>query len=71
MSGKETAQQVIEALPDDATVDDIIHALYIRVKCERGDREMQDGKGVPHDQAQLKKAVGRLTRSAAPNEDDR
>jgi len=38
MSGKDAAKQVIEALPDDATVDDIIHALYIRVKCERGER---------------------------------
>ena len=51
MRGKDAAKQVIEALPDDATVDDIIHALYIRVKCERGEREIRDGKGIPHDQA--------------------
>ena len=51
MSGKEAAKQVIDALPDDATVDDIIHALYIKVKCERGEREIREGKGIPHDQA--------------------
>jgi len=51
MSGKDTAKQVMDALPDDATVDDIIHALYIRVKCERGAREIREGKGIPHDQA--------------------
>ncbi|MFW6162146.1 MAG: hypothetical protein ACODAJ_05210 [Planctomycetota bacterium] len=51
MNGKDTARQVIDALPDDATVDDIIHALYIRVKCERGAQEIREGKGVPHDEA--------------------
>jgi len=51
MSGKDVARQVIEALPESATIDDIMHALYIRVKCERGAEEIRDGKGVPHDQA--------------------
>ena len=51
MSGKDAAKRVIDALPDDASVDDIIHALYIRVKCERGEREIRDGKGIPHEEA--------------------
>ena len=32
-------------------MDDIIHALYVRLKCERGEREIRDGNGVPHEQA--------------------
>lgn len=51
MTGKDVAQQVIRALPDDATMDDIIHALYVRLKCERGEREIREGNGVPHEQA--------------------
>ena len=49
MAVKDIAKRVIDALPDDATMDDIIHALYIRAKCERG--EIREGKGIPHEQA--------------------
>jgi len=36
MRTKETAKRVIDSLPNDATMDDIIHALYINVKFARG-----------------------------------
>ena len=45
---KDIARQVIDALPDDASMDDIIHALYIRAKLAHGEREIREGKGVPH-----------------------
>ena len=45
------ARQVIDALPDTATMDDIMHALYVRAKIARGEQEIRDGKGVPHDDA--------------------
>ncbi|MBI3272635.1 MAG: hypothetical protein HYZ53_26840 [Planctomycetes bacterium] len=48
MAVKETAKQVIDGLPNDATLDDIIHALYVRAKFEHGERELREGKGVPH-----------------------
>ena len=32
MRTKDAAKQVIDSLPDDATMDDVIHALYINVK---------------------------------------
>ena len=51
MSVKETARQVIDALPDAATMDDIIHALYINTKFEHGEREIREGKGVSHEEA--------------------
>jgi hypothetical protein len=47
---KDTAKQVIDALPDDASLDDIIHALYVRTKFERGLREVHEGKGIPHEE---------------------
>ena len=51
MAEKEIAKQVIDALPDTATIDDIMHALYIRTKFARGEQEIRDGKGIPHDEA--------------------
>ncbi len=51
MAVKDTAKQVIDILPDEATMDDIIHALYVNAKFERGEREIREGKGVPHEEA--------------------
>ena len=48
---KEMAKQVIDSLPPEATMDDIMHALYIRTKCERADRQIDEGKGIPHEKA--------------------
>lgn len=51
MAAKDTAKQVIDILPDEATMDDIIHALYVNAKFEHGEREICEGKGVPHQEA--------------------
>lgn len=51
MSVKDVARQVIHALPDEATMDDIIRALYVKAKFEHGEREIREGKGVPHEAA--------------------
>ena len=51
MTVKEMAKSVIDKLPDEANMDDIIHALYVRIKFERGIQEIEDGKGVPHEEA--------------------
>jgi hypothetical protein len=52
MLTKETAKQVIDSLPDDVTMDDIIHALYINVTSSRGEREIRKSKEITHEQAQ-------------------
>lgn len=51
MAEKDIAKQVIDSLPDSATMDDIMHALYVRVKFAKGEQEIRDGKGIPHDEA--------------------
>jgi hypothetical protein len=51
MVAKEAARHVIEALSDDASMDDSIHALYVRAKFEHGDRQIREGAGVPHEEA--------------------
>ncbi len=40
---------MVRRLPDDATLDDIMHALYLRAKIERAEREVEEGKGIPHE----------------------
>ena len=54
MLTKETAKQLIDSLPNDVTMDDIIHALYINVKFSRGEKEIREGRGVPHKEAKRK-----------------
>ena len=51
MAEKEIAKRVIDALPDTATMDDIIHALYVRTKFARGEQEIREGKGIPQEEA--------------------
>lgn len=48
---KDIAKRVIDTLPDEATMDDIIHALYVKTKFEHGEREIRDGEGVSHEEA--------------------
>jgi len=51
MTVKDTAKQVIDILPGEATMDDIIHALYVNTKFEHGEREIREGKGISHEAA--------------------
>jgi len=51
MPVKDIAKQVIDGLPDEATMDDIIHALYVRTKFERGEQEIRQGKGISNEDA--------------------
>ncbi len=48
---KDIARRVIQTLPDEATMDDIIHALYVRTKFANGEQEIRNGKGIPHAEA--------------------
>ena len=43
---KETAKKVIDTLPDNTTMDDIIHALYVNIKFAHGESEIRNGRGV-------------------------
>jgi hypothetical protein len=60
MTVKETVKQVLDSLPDDSTLDDVMHALYIKAKFERGETEIREGKGLSDEEARqrLRKWVG-------------
>ena len=60
MTNKDMAKQVIESLPENSSLDDIIHALYVKAKLERGEAEIEGGRGVSNEAARqrLRKWAG-------------
>ncbi|HQI01112.1 MAG TPA: hypothetical protein PLA18_07560 [Deltaproteobacteria bacterium] len=44
MLNKETAKRVIDSLPDDVSMDGIIHALYVNLQFSRGEKEIREGR---------------------------
>ena len=54
MTVKDIAMHLTDTLPDDATMDDVIHALYINEKFGHGEREIREGKGISHEEARQK-----------------
>lgn len=51
MSTKEEVIKIINELPENVTVEDIMYQLYVRTKIEAGLRELDEGLGIPHDEA--------------------
>ncbi len=51
LTAKETAKQVIDRLPGQATWDDILYELYVKQKIEAGLAAAAEGKTVAHEDA--------------------
>jgi predicted transcriptional regulator len=49
---KEEVLKMIEQLPDEASVADIMAELYFRQKVDAGLQELDQGKGIPHEQVE-------------------
>ena len=54
MTAKEEIIQLMQELPDEADVEDTIaeamDRLYLLYRVERGDRQIAEGKGIPHEE---------------------
>jgi len=48
---KQTVIEMIERLPDDASVEDIMAELYFRQKVDEGLRQLDAGEGIEHEEA--------------------
>ncbi len=48
---KQQVIEMIQALPDESTVDDIMAELYFRMKVDAGLKELDEGKAVSHEEA--------------------
>jgi predicted transcriptional regulator len=54
MSGhsKQAALRIIEGMPDEASLEDIMYKLYFRQRVDRGLRELDEGQTVAHDEVE-------------------
>lgn len=56
------AIELIQRLPDDATLDDIIDALYFKLQVDRGLRDTVEGRVLSHEE--LKERIAKWRKSA-------
>jgi hypothetical protein len=42
--------QLIQLLPEDVTIDDIMAELYFKLQVDTGLRELDEGRGIPHEE---------------------
>jgi predicted transcriptional regulator len=56
MSTKQSVLRLIERLPEDVALFDIMEELYTRQAIDEGLRELDEGKGVPQEEAERKLA---------------
>lgn len=57
METKDTVRALLERLPDDCTLDDVLYHLYVVQAVERGRADVTAGRTIPHEQvaAELRK----------------
>jgi predicted transcriptional regulator len=48
---KDTIIEMIKNLPNDATMEDIIEAIYVRKKIEKGLKDSEEGRLFTHEEA--------------------
>jgi len=54
---KEQVLQLVDSLPNDITLDDIMAELYFKLQVDAGLKELDEGKGIPH--SKLKDQMGK------------
>jgi predicted transcriptional regulator len=47
---KETVKAVLDQLPDDCSLEDVLYHLYVLQAVAQGRAEVQAGKTIPHEQ---------------------
>lgn len=55
-TAKEQVQQLLSALPEDATLEDIQYHIYVRQKIEQGLADVEAGRVVSHAEVQQRLA---------------
>jgi predicted transcriptional regulator len=48
---KQAVMEMIERMPDDTSVEDIMAELYFRQKVDEGLRQLDAGEGIDHEEA--------------------
>ncbi len=61
-SAKQAALTIIQKLPENASLEELMYQLYFRQRVERGIRELSEGKTVSY--AEVKRGLAKWLRSA-------
>jgi predicted transcriptional regulator len=48
-SVKQAARELIDGLPESASWNDVMYELYAKQKIEEGLKELDEGRGIPHE----------------------
>jgi predicted transcriptional regulator len=49
---KQKVIEMIQSLPEEVTVDDIMEELYFKLQVDEGLRELDEGKGISHEEVE-------------------
>ena len=49
---KKQVIQMIQSLPEEVTIDDIMAELYFKLQVDAGMKELDEGKGIPHEEVE-------------------
>jgi len=49
---KKEVIKMIRSLPDEITIDDIMAELYFKLQVDAGLKELDEGKGIPHEEVE-------------------
>lgn len=52
--GKREVMQLIKRMPEKISVDDILYEIFVQMKIEKGIKQLDQGKGLTHEQAKKK-----------------
>ncbi|KMQ49860.1 hypothetical protein CHISP_3213 [Chitinispirillum alkaliphilum] len=51
-SVRENAIRLLQSLPDDSSVEDIMEELYFKLVVDNGLKELDEGKGIAHEEVE-------------------
>lgn len=55
-TAKEQVQEILETLPEDASLEDIQYHIYVRQKIQQGMDEVESGQVISHEEVQQRLA---------------
>ncbi|MHC1726093.1 MAG: hypothetical protein AB9866_08835 [Syntrophobacteraceae bacterium] len=56
MTTKEQVIKLVKAMPDDATLDDVLERLYFKLQVDQGLAELDRGESISHDEVERRLA---------------
>jgi len=52
LQAKQTVRDLLVRLPDECTLQDVLYHLYVLSEIEQGLQELDEGRGIPHEQVE-------------------